>query len=422
MGKGLDSSIVDSIDYDKIIEFIKEDVKTDFIFAPHYNRIYSKSSQDLIAQVKKDLKSGNYCCKLPHYISVPKNETFSRPGSILNPIDRVVYQLIIETIKEKIEININREHVFSNQLSDNNQFFTPSRTQWQNFQKKLAQLCKDGGFLLKADIANYFERIPQHHLINLLRSTDCKPEAISFLDDFLLSLTGRNSFGIIQGLFPSDVLGNYFLCDIDSFFEMHNYDYVRFVDDYYVRFDSFSEAQRNLLIIEERLRKNGLHLNEAKSGIFTSDHIIKEETYVDGLFNDALEELRSEAIDIAGYGFSVSWDEEPDVNEEEIELNATRKLFDCKKKEVSYSDKIYKFCLPIFRAYDCDYAIESVLSDFPKKPHLSKLYLSYLSRFSMKDSNVTKEIEKLLPDKNMHNDYQMMYLIASLTNSTGISV
>ena len=68
---------------------------------------------------------------------------------------------------------------------------------------------------MKADVANYFERIPQHHLINLMIASGSVPEATRLLEEIFLAFQERNSFGIIQGVFPSDVFGKFYLSDID---------------------------------------------------------------------------------------------------------------------------------------------------------------------------------------------------------------
>lgn len=86
----------------------------------------------------------------------------------------------------------------------------------------MASLCASEGYIVvKADIANYFERIPQHHLVNLMSAARCPPEVVNLLEEMLLAFKGRNSFGILQGMFPSDVLGNFFLSEFDGYCDIH---------------------------------------------------------------------------------------------------------------------------------------------------------------------------------------------------------
>jgi hypothetical protein len=41
-------------------------------------------------------------------------------------------------------------------------------------------------------------------------ASGCAPEVARLLEEVLLAFQERNSFGIIQGVFPSDLLGNFY--------------------------------------------------------------------------------------------------------------------------------------------------------------------------------------------------------------------
>ena len=271
--------------------------------------------------------------------------------------------------------------------------FEPEHVCWQRFQTGLRKLANEGGFFVKADVANYFERIPQHHLINLMIASGCVPEAVRLLEEMLLAFQERNSFGIIQGVFPSDLLGNFYLSDIDAYCEIHDIQSLRFVDDLYLRFDSLAEARRGLIRVIDRLRQEGLHLNEHKSGIRVAKNLVREETELDRLFSETVEEIRAErksekkvAEVVTGYGFPVGWefDEEENDDEEGDEDDFTNaaieRLYESIEDNPGQADKIERFCLPFFRAAGSDTAVERDLNGVAERPHLSRLYLSYLSR------------------------------------------
>ncbi|MCK4515139.1 MAG: hypothetical protein KAU31_07770, partial [Spirochaetaceae bacterium] len=69
---GLDSTLIDLIDFDTTIRRIQIDTKTDFILAPHYNAIYSRAADGLRELCERQLLSGTYSPSLPHTMSVPK--------------------------------------------------------------------------------------------------------------------------------------------------------------------------------------------------------------------------------------------------------------------------------------------------------------------------------------------------------------
>ncbi|HUI72336.1 MAG TPA: reverse transcriptase domain-containing protein, partial [Spirochaetia bacterium] len=302
--------------------------------------------------------------------------------------------------------------------------FMPAHECWTAFQTKLKEICQLGGHVLKADVANYFERIPQHHLINLMRASGCAPTALTLLEKMLLAFQERDSFGIIQGVYPSDLLGNFYLTDLDSFCEMHELPSVRYVDDTYIRFGNKAEAQKGLILLIEHLRKNGSHLNEFKSRLQSVDAVVKEETEVDRLFQEARAEVEDElAEDQGGYGFAAEWQPSLDDNEdaeEVVELRAVERLFAAVEQYPKQAEKIEKYCLPLLRTAKSAVAVKRAAAGLSARPHMTRLYLSYLSGF-VQDASVAELLEQSLDDKSFLLDYQRMYLLAALLSAKSCS-
>src|SRR6266436_5722456 len=124
---GLDKKMLNMIDPNKVIDRIKIDIRTDFILAPHYNAIFINAGEELWGRVQELLKSGNYQPELPHTINVPKERGFTRPGSILAPADRLVYQALIDIVSPALEAHLDRQRSFSHILAhDGNSMFEPA--------------------------------------------------------------------------------------------------------------------------------------------------------------------------------------------------------------------------------------------------------------------------------------------------------
>jgi retron-type reverse transcriptase len=422
---GLDNEVLSAFDKTLTIARILNDLRSDFILSPHYNSIFLNASDELHALASEFLRSGKYNPELPNTISVPKERGFTRPGSILSPIDRYVYQAIIDIIAMELEQHTDRSRCFSQVLVNDGNMFAEAHECWTNFQKRAQVICRKGGYILKADIANYFERIPQHHLIGLMRASGCSSSALNLLEEMLLSFQERDSFGIIQGIYPSDLLGNFYLTDLDSYCELHELESARYVDDVFIRFENEEDARKGLILLIERLQKNGLHLNEYKSGIQPSEAVIKEETEVDRLFQEARAEVEAEMSEDMGgvYGFTADWDvldADEEGLDEVVELMAVEKLFEAAKLYPKQADKIEKYCLPILRAAKSEIAINDALEKLSANPHMTRLYLSYLSGF-VHDDKVVRKIEGLLDSSKLLLDYQRMYLVGALLNSRSCS-
>jgi hypothetical protein len=421
---GLYNAVVSAFNCELTTQRILSDLKSDFVFSPHYSSVFMYSSEELHSFAAEQLRSGKYNPELPNTISVPKERGFTRPGSILSPLDRYVYQALIDCIAGDLEQHIDRSRSFSQVVVNDGTMFQPPHACWTKFQQQLRSMCEGGGYILKADIANYFERIPQHHLINLLRASGCSPSVLSLLEEMLLCFQERDSFGIIQGVYPSDLLGNYYLTDLDSYCDLHELQSARYVDDVFIRFENEIEAKKGQILLIEHLRKNGLHLNEFKSGIQSSDDVIREETDVDILFAEARAEVEQELTDDAGegYGFAADWDvfSEEDSAEEVISLRAVERLFAAAREHPTQSDKIEKYCLPLLRAAKSDVAVDSAFAKLATKPHMTKLYLSYLSGF-VNDVSVVRRLESQLDRPEYLLDYQRTYLVGALLTARNCS-
>ena len=410
---GLDRRILKTIDHARVIDRIKLDIRSDFILAPHLNAIFVSAGDELWTRLEEQLRSGSYSPGLPLTISVPKERGFTRPGSILQPFDRFVYHALVDTVSPTLEKNLDRDRAFSNVVSNEpGELFSSTQLAWEGFQKKIAAISDESSHILKADIASYFERIPQHHLINLMSSTGCPGEVVNLLEEMLLAFQERNSFGIVQGVYPSDVLGNFFLSEFDAFCELQSIPSARYVDDIYMAFGSEAEAKKGLVDLIERLRKNGLHLNEYKSGIFRSRQVVRDETAIDRMFTIVRDGVQDEVYSAmsSAYAFEADWeiddedeDDEKDElenDEERIEFAAVERLFDETKRKPKYVDRIEKFTLPLLRQAEFDVAVEHVLKNLVKKPHQTRLYYSYLSGFVKHDNELVTALEKIARYKN----------------------
>ena len=294
---------------------------------------------------------------------------------------------------------------------------SPTTNPGSGSTREFAGICDESQFILKADISNYFERLPQHHLVNLMAAAGCAPEVVSLLEEMMLAFRERNSFGIIQGVFPSDALGNFFLSDFDAYCELSDISSARYVDDIYMGFPSQSEARVGLANLIETLRKDGLHLNEYKSKIMPADDVIREETVIDRLFDEIREEVEDDASyeRASPYGFEIEWEdeEEKDEEEESLENAAVERLMANIEDYPNQEDQIEKFCLPILRSAASDSGVAHTLANLKEKPHQTRLYFSYISTFVRSEPEVLRALEALVSD-DMVSDYQRMFLLASL--------
>ena len=436
---GLDGPAIQSIDWQLALSRVAHDLRSDFIYAPHLAIIYHRAGTELVTAVTADLKAGAFSPGVPLTIEVPKSyririaaaskrlgPSYSRPGSILLPRDRLLYQALGDQAAPIIDGKTAKDRSFSHQLAaaDSAAMFLPTRTCWSDLQKALAKHAKKKTvrYILKVDVANFFGSLNQHTLINVLNDAGYKPGLSSKLEIMLVRYTGdRSSRGILQGMYTSDLIGNFYMAPIDRFLADRSIPSARYVDDMYIFVESVDAADKLLRELIPSLRAYDLVLNEAKSVIMPKSSLITEEPDLEALFADAVAEMAAQVEDEdfdADYGFQSEWDADDETDEEaedenaDLELKATTILFDSLSEYPGQEENIERFCLPLFSKAQSDYAIDHVIDAFKKRPSMSQIYASYLSRFL--DTNAVMSFLLGLLSDTALVDWQKMWVLAAL--------
>lgn len=439
---GLSKEYIEKIDFDLAISRILNDVKTDFIYAPHINLIYARAADALKNLLVGDLNSGDFMPGLPFAIEVPKTfripvETskrlgpaYSRPGSILLPKDRLFYQALADEAAPIIESALNNTRSFSHQLAPagSKSMFQSTRKCWNDLQKSLAEnsKVKSVAYVLKADIANYFGSINLHTLMNTLSDSGFPKPLGTRLEALLLTFTGeRSSRSIIQGVYPSDLFGNFYMVPIDRSLDDAGVQSARYVDDLYIFVESVDHADRVLRDLIPALRSYDLSLNESKCKIVPKSLIHTMEPDLEVLFNAAVEEIADQLDEDdfeSEYGFQSEWEgEDGEENEgaeedaKDIELAATINLFQSASEYPGHEENIERFCLPLFAKVESDYAVAHVKEAFKKRASMSQIYAAYLAKF-LGTAGVKDALLEWVEDPSLM-DWQRMWVIAALMQS-----
>lgn len=421
---GLDNSVIGRANSANIFAHIKKDVKTDLVVAPHFDRLYDHAAPPLWDEVQSLLRSGRYETDVPITMSVPKPRGFTRPGGILNPIDRVVYQLLGEELASSVEASLDRKRVFSDVLntsSERDAMFVPHGESYREFRDALLALCERSPWFVKLDISNYYERFPQHIAINMLNTLGCDSAAVNLLEKVLLSFRGKSSIGLIQGLATSDLLGNFYLSTFDDSCAQRDYEAIRFVDDIYMPVSEYAVAKSRLLWSIDALRRDDLNVNEGKSGIFATTQIREEEIEVADRFSEMYENvLKTGVLDYVeeGYGFRVEFDDVPPelpegLTEPEVAASAIKVLFEDDKVPSELVPKIDRFAFPVLTTLGDPAGIDRAVAGVTSRPYLAQIYLSYLARFVDWDADLEAGLKRMLIADGT-GAYEKMLILATL--------
>lgn len=179
-----------------------------------------------------------------------KNNRTYRIVHQLEPIDTFIYTALIREICEIIEDyripkseNIACSYRIEPDLEGS---FFSSETGWDTFLSKSEALSVkyESGYVLVCDITDFYNQIYIHRVNNLIseagRGTfDTQAEVIH---EFLLNLNNRASRGIPVGPKASIIIAELIMASIDNYIHSYTTDFVRYVDDIRIFFNTREEA------------------------------------------------------------------------------------------------------------------------------------------------------------------------------------
>jgi CRISPR-associated protein Cas1 len=189
--------------------------------------------------------------------------------------------LAFPTVRDRIvhtAIAIMLTPYFETEFEHNSYGYRPGRSYLMAVDKVIE--LRDGKYhhVFDADIASYFNNIPQQKLFEGLRDTQIESALIDLIFDLLLQhqeyqgelvFGTAKGLGIPQGSAISPLLSNFYLDPLDEMLIEAGYQMVRYADDFVVCCQNQLSAQRAQMLIEQVLTSLGLELNWDKTRLTT---------------------------------------------------------------------------------------------------------------------------------------------------------
>ncbi len=215
-------------------------------------------------------------------VFAPKNRANIRVVHMLHPQDLLLYTALVLIAKNDIEVNrviTKVKRVFSYRADiTKTQVLYGSKGSYEAYRQQLDAKAETAKvkFVATADIADFYPRIYQHRLENVIESVATSQRvrdvARVLVRKLIANLLERNSYGIPVGPYASRLLGEAILIDVDATLQSRGINFVRWVDDYNIFCKSEYEAQSVLFGLGEWLFSNhGLTLQSAKTKILPID-------------------------------------------------------------------------------------------------------------------------------------------------------
>ena len=403
---------------------VEKDRRTDFLIGDFEYLAYAAHATSLLqALEQRVVEEAEFGSAPLRVIRVPKDthSHTTRPGAVLEIDDRIVYQCLVDDIAEVVEPQlipiqegVVHSYRYAGNREDSDMFAGIDEASYKTFQDRVEEIAGRHAYLVVADIAAFYERLYHHVLENLLRGLGAPPETVAQLMGLLRRMRRGNSYGIPQGLWPSDYIGNLYLDSVDKFLVRRGFEYCRFVDDIRIGVDSIAEGERAIQLLEAQLEPLGLQLNAGKTQILAQDQVQETLNPYKRPLEDLAEVLR--AAWLANSPYEISAEERPSFDAA-VTSAALVALFQEQIELAAPDPRILRFCIRQFRALVVvEDVLEVVLDSLDRLVVVTQAVVPYLVRVAADTEHgprIAARVTDYLRSEPAY-DWQVMWLLQLL--------
>ena len=223
-------------------------------------------------------------------LDVPKENFILRPALVLDPIDRLMFEAIVDRLSVQL-IGDMPPWVYGWRLERDQPaagVYARRPQEWELYRRDLIALADHSECALQTDIVSCFASIPLDRLIEEIQRRVGHSELVDRLVDMLLSwgrVAGRS--GLPQRSNASSVLANMYLRPIDDALHQfgrhrkpmlraqvgHDVAATRWMDDIWLFGNDPAKLRQAQMHIQDVLLSNGLEINGAKTVVLEGDEM-----------------------------------------------------------------------------------------------------------------------------------------------------
>lgn len=251
------------------------------IFPKAYEIEVITEMKDLCVEELTKIDIGDYKWHLSRRFVIPKDELSYRVITQLDPIDSVFLAAIMKEFGQKLEqsrIPESENIVFGNRFFPSSDgFLYKADAQWRRFWETAREKAKDYNYIVKFDIADFYNQIYHHTIENQLIECGFPNEVKKSIQNLLNTTTLKMSRGIPVGPHSTHIIAEAALISIDNSMKSNGFSYCRYMDDFIAFCKTELECRILLNKIAEILDKQErLILQRHKTKIFTYNQFILE--------------------------------------------------------------------------------------------------------------------------------------------------
>ncbi|MFS0884410.1 RNA-directed DNA polymerase [Aeromicrobium sp. 179-A 4D2 NHS] len=241
-------------------------------------------------------------------LDVPKEGFASRPAVVMEPVDRLLYQAVVDRVSVRLTKGM-QPWVFGWRLRRRKPapgLMARNDYEWANQRNALYRLVEKQAFDLKTDIVSCFASMPIHRVIeDIEHRVDGQHAVVGRLTGMLHgwdAAPGRR--GLPQRNAASSLLANMYLMNLDEAVTDYNETTrrstsssrklsTRWMDDLWVFGHDEGRLRRLQVDLQDKARNLGLELHAAKTGIHEGDELARQalqtaHSAVDSALNEPL--------------------------------------------------------------------------------------------------------------------------------------
>jgi hypothetical protein len=217
---------------------------------------------------------------------------------------------------------------------ENGEPVSPTKS-YAAFKAAITDATQRHEYLVKFDIAAYFNSIYHHDLVQWFSEVGASTDDVGHFGQFLREVnSGRSVDCLPHGIHPCKLVGSEFLKFVDNSMRLKSDVLLRFMDDFYLFSGSEDVINADFVQIQQLLGEKGLSLNPAKTSYETEGQdlakkidemkvsLLKVRRFVIEVSGEAVhdEEVEEEPLSGEQVDYLLSLLKNPDIDEADAEL------------------------------------------------------------------------------------------------------
>jgi len=353
----------------------------------------------------------------------PKPGDLLRPGTVLQPRDAVVYNLLVGRLLPGIGEVLTPppdDLDYAYRLHDD--LSTPKWLKdrfegWRSFRVDSLERLEHSAFMVKSDVSGFYDNIDLSLLISDCRRVCSDTACVDLLRSCLQRWATPRERGIPQGYSASDLLSKLYLRSVDQALSNAGFRHLRYVDDIRIFCGTRREAREALRRLIELLYNRGLTVQSAKTKIMSQ---ATAKPQIDGITptiqriqDELVEQIEAEFQEVGEYlsprkvMILLGESEGPPV---EVIDRAFEEFFSS-AADVPFDKSLFHFVLARLAAAGSPVAIDYCVRALRERPEETEQIASYLENVDVNLEQVDAIVSYMRSEDAIH-DYQLYQLVS----------